>query len=105
MTAIIETGGKQYRINEGDELFIERLPLEVGDTAEFGKVLAVYDGDSVKLGNPTLHDVKVTAEVIKNGKNKKVVVFKMKAKKTYRKKTGHRQPYTLVKIEKIVLPE
>ena len=104
MTAIIETGGKQYRVSEGDELFIEKLPLEAGDTAEFDKVLAIFDGERIELGNPTLAGTKVTAKVIKNGKNKKIIVFKMKAKKTYRRKAGHRQPYTKVQIEKIVLP-
>ena len=104
MTAIIETGGKQYRVSEGDTIFIEKLPLEEGDTAVFDNVLAVFDGEKIKLGNPTIPGVSVTAEVVKNGKNKKIVVFKMKAKKTYRRKTGHRQPYTKVKIEEIVLP-
>ncbi len=104
MTAIIETGGKQYRVSEGDVIYIEKLGLEEGATAEFDAVLAVYDGDKVKLGNPTVAGVKVTGNVVKNGKNKKIIVFKMKSKKTYRKKTGHRQAYTKVKIEKIIIP-
>lgn len=103
MTAIIETGGKQYRVSEGDIIYIEKLPLDEGATAEFDNVLAVFDGEKVKLGSPTVPDVKVTAKVIKNGKNKKIIVFKMKAKKTYRRKTGHRQPYTKVQIDKITV--
>ena len=105
MRAIIETGGKQYTVNEGDVIYIEKLPLEEGDSANFEKVLAVFDGGNVTVGSPFVEGASVNGSVIKNGKNKKIIVFKMKAKKTYRKKTGHRQHYTKVQIDKIVLPK
>ena len=101
MNAIIETGGKQYRVAEGDTLFIEKLPVEAGDTVTFDKVLAVLDGDKATFGAPVVEGAKVTASVVKNGKGKKVIVFKYKPKKGYRRKQGHRQPYTKVTIGKI----
>jgi len=101
MHAIIETGGKQYRVSEGDTLFVEKLDVNSGDTVTFDKVLAVVDGDSHTFGSPTVAGASVAAEVLKNGKGKKVVIFKMKPKKGYRRKQGHRQPYTQVKIGKI----
>ena len=94
MNAIIETGGKQYKVAEGDTLFIEKLPVEAGDTVTFDKVLAVLDGDKATFGAPVVEGAKVTASVVKNGKGKKVIVFKYKPKKGYRRKQGHRQPYT-----------
>ena len=90
MHAIIETGGKQYKVAEGDVLFIEKLPQEAGDAIKFDKVLAIL-GDAPKFGAP----------VVKNGKGKKVVIFKYKPKKGYRLRQGHRQPYTKVEIKKI----
>lgn len=101
MNAIIETGGKQYKVAEGDTLFIEKLPVEAGDTVTFDKVLAVLDGDKATFGAPVVEGAKVTASVVKNGKGKKVIVFKYKPKKGYRRKQGHRQPYTKVTIGKI----
>ncbi|WP_130848533.1 50S ribosomal protein L21 [Intestinimonas timonensis] len=101
MHAIIETGGKQYKVAEGDTLFIEKLPVEAGDTVTFDKVLAVLDGDKTTFGAPVVDGAKVTASVVKNGKGKKVIVFKYKPKKGYRRKQGHRQPYTKVTIGKI----
>ena len=101
MHAIIETGGKQYKVTEGDTLFIEKLPVEAGDTVTFDKVLAVLDGDKATFGAPVVDGAKVTASVVKNGKGKKVIVFKYKPKKGYRRKQGHRQPYTKVTIGKI----
>ena len=101
MHAIIETGGKQYKVAEGDTLFIEKLPVEAGDTVTFDKVLAVLDGDKATFGAPVVDGAKVTASVMKNGKGKKVIVFKYKPKKGYRRKQGHRQPYTKVTIGKI----
>ena len=98
MHAIIETGGKQYKVAEGDTLFIEKLPVEAGDTVTFDKVLAVLDGDKATFGAPVVDGAKVTASVVKNGKGKKVIVFKYKPKKGYRRKQGHRQPYTKVQI-------
>ncbi|NLF36421.1 MAG: 50S ribosomal protein L21 [Clostridiaceae bacterium] len=103
MYAIIETGGKQYKVSEGDTLFIEKIEAEDGTKVEFDKVLAVSTDDGLKVGKPYIEKVKVTAEVEKNGKGKKIIVFKYKAKKGYKKMQGHRQPYTKVKIEKISL--
>ncbi|SHJ82339.1 50S ribosomal protein L21 [Paramaledivibacter caminithermalis] len=101
MYAIIETGGKQYRVQEGDTLFIEKIEAAAGETIEFDKVLAVSNGTSLSVGTPFVENAKVEASVIEHGKGRKVIVFKYKSKKDYRKKQGHRQPYTKVKIEKI----
>ena len=101
MHAIIETGGKQFKVTEGDTLFIEKLPVESGETVTFDKVLAVIDGDKITVGTPVVEGAKVDASVVKNGKGKKVIVFKYKPKKGYRRKQGHRQPYTKVTIGKI----
>ena len=101
MHAIIETGGKQYKVAEGDTLFIEKLPVEAGDTVTFDKVLAVLDGDKATFGAPVVDGAKVTASVVKNGKGKKVMIFKYNPKKGYRRRQGHRQPYTKVTIGKI----
>ncbi len=97
MHAIIETGGKQYKVAEGDVLFIEKLPQEAGDAIKFDKVLA----DAPKFGAPVVEGASVDASVVKNGKGKKVVIFKYKPKKGYRLRQGHRQPYTKVEIKKI----
>ena len=99
--AIIETGGKQYRVAEGDVLFIEKLDVAAGDTVKFDRVLAVIDGDSTKFGTPVVEGATVSANVVKNGRGKKIRVFKMKPKKGYRRTQGHRQPYTKVQIETI----
>ena len=101
MQAIIVTGGKQYKVAEGDTLFIEKLPAEAGDAVTFRKVLAVIDGDKLTVGTPVVEGAKVDASVVKNGRGKKVIVFKYKPKKGYRRKQGHRQPYTKVTIGKI----
>ena len=101
--AIIETGGKQYRVKEGDVIFIERLPAEAEENVKFDNVLAVLDGDGTKIGSPYIEGASVNASVIKNGKSKKIIVFKMRPKKGYRKKQGHRQPYTKVQIDKITV--
>lgn len=101
MHAIIETGGKQYKVAEGDTLFIEKLGTEVGESVVFDKVLAVLDGDKATFGAPVVEGAKVSASVVKNGKNKKIMVFKYKPKKGYRRRQGHRQPYTKVQIAKI----
>ncbi|EGC82383.1 50S ribosomal protein L21 [Anaerococcus prevotii] len=102
MYAIIKTGGKQYKVSEGDLVRVEKLPYEVGDTVEFDEVLLVA-GDEVKVGSPVIENAKVTATVEDQNKDKKIVVFKYKPKKQYRRKHGHRQPYTLVKIDSISL--
>lgn len=100
MYAIIATGGKQYKVSEGDVISVEKLPGEVGDTITFDQVLAV-GGDSFKAGDPTVAGAKVTADVISQGRGKKVIVYRFKAKKGYHKKNGHRQAFTKVKITSI----
>lgn len=100
MFAIIKTGGKQYKVSEGDIIKVEKIEAEAGDKIEFDQVLMVA-GDDVKVGSPVVEGAKVSAEVLDQKKDKKIVIFKFKAKKNYRKKKGHRQPYTLIKIEKI----
>ena len=102
MNAIIVTGGKQYKVAEGDVLYIEKLPNEAGDKVTFDKVLAVLDGDKATFGQPVVEGAKVEANVVKNGKGKKILVFKYKPKKNYRRRQGHRQPYTKVEITKII---
>ena len=99
--AIIETGGKQYRVAEGDLIFIEKLNVEGGDAVTFDKVLAVIDENGSKFGAPMLEGATVTASVVKNGKAPKIRVYKMKPKKGYRLTKGHRQPYTKVQISTI----
>ena len=101
MHAIIETGGKQYKVAEGDTLFIEKLEAEAGQAITFDKVLAILDGDKATFGAPVVEGASVAATVVKNGKGKKVRIFKYKPKKGYRRKQGHRQPYTKVTIGKI----
>ncbi|GAJ38227.1 50S ribosomal protein L21 [Saccharococcus caldoxylosilyticus] len=100
MYAIIETGGKQIKVEEGQEIYIEKIDAQEGETITFDKVLLV-GGETVKIGNPTVEGATVTAKVQKHGRQKKIIVFKYKAKKNYRRKQGHRQPYTKVVIEKI----
>ena len=101
MHAIIVTGGKQYKVTEGDVLYIEKLDAEAGEAVTFDKVLAVLDGDKATFGTPVVEGASVTANVVKNGKGKKVLVFKYKPKKNYRRRQGHRQPYTKVEITKV----
>ena len=98
MYAVIKTGGKQYKVAAGDEIFVEKIEGEAGETVTFEDVLAVADDNGIKAG-----DVKATVsgEIVKQGKNKKVVVLKYKAKKGYRSKNGHRQPYTRVRITSV----
>ncbi len=100
MYAVIETGGKQYRVQEGDVITVEKLNVEAGQVVTFDKVLVLGEGKDVKVGTPYL-DAAVTGTVVENGKGQKVIIFKYKAKKDYRKKQGHRQPYTMVKIESL----
>ena len=100
MFAVIETGGKQYKVNEGDVIFIEKLDVADGETVTFDKVLAV-SGEDFKAGTPYVEGATVTANVIKTDKGKKIYVMKYKAKKNEKKKIGHRQFYTKVQIEKI----
>ena len=97
MYAVIEAGGKQYRVQEGDVITVEKIKAEVGETVTFNTLLISAEGE-VKVGTPYLNEV-VTGTVVEHGKGQKVIIFKYKAKKDYRKKQGHRQPYTMVKIE------
>jgi len=98
MYAIIETGGKQYRVTEGDVINIEKLLVWPGDEVVFDKVLILGDGDAVQIGAPYVEAAQVFGKVVENGKGQKVIIFKYKSKKDYRKKQGHRQPYTMVEI-------
>ena len=97
MYAIIRTGGKQYNVSVGDEIVVEKLNAEVGDVVSVD-VLMLVDDNGVKIGTPVVKGASANAKVIEHGKGKKVVVFKYKPKKNYRKKQGHRQPYTKVKV-------
>ena len=103
MKAIIVTGGKQYTVSEGDVLFIEKLNAEEEATVKFEQVLAILDGENSKIGVPVVEGACVEAKVVKNGKGKKIDVFKYKAKKGEKKHIGHRQPYTKVEITKVAL--
>ncbi|MBS4208968.1 50S ribosomal protein L21 [Bacillus sp. N9] len=100
MYAIIETGGKQIKVEEGQAIYVEKLDVAEGETFTFDKVLFV-GGEDVKVGSPFVEGATVTAKVEKQGRQKKLVVFKYKPKKNYHKKQGHRQPYTKVVVEKI----
>ena len=102
MKAVIVTGGKQYTVAEGDVLYIEKLEPEAEATVTFEQVLAVLDGENSKIGAPVVEGAAVEAKVVKNGKGKKITVFKYKSKKNYRRKQGHRQPFTKVEITSIV---
>ena len=101
MYAIIETGGKQYRVQEGDVITVEKLDVNAGDKVELDKVLVLSDDNGLKVGTPYVEGAKVIAEAVENGKGKKVIIFKYKAKKDYRKKQGHRQPYTMIEIKSL----
>lgn len=101
MYAIIKTGGKQYKVAEGDEVIVEKLEVAEGDSVTFEEVLTIVDGENVKIGQPKVEGAKVTGKVVKNGKGPKIRIFKFKHKTNYRRRQGHRQPFTKVKIEKI----
>ena len=101
MYAIIKTGGKQYKVSEGDVLFIEKLDAEVGAEVTFDEVLTVVDDSDVKVGKPFVEGAKVVAKVEAQGKGKKIRIFKYKAKSNYRRRQGHRQPFTKVTVTKI----
>jgi len=101
MFAIIVTGGKQYKVNEGDVVFVEKLEASEGETVTFDQVLALSGNDGFVMGTPCVQGATVTANVVKNGKGKKIDVIKYKAKKNEKKKIGHRQPYTKVQIVSI----
>jgi large subunit ribosomal protein L21 len=99
--AIIETGGKQYKVTEGVRVKIEKVPGEVGQSIEFTRILAVCPSGTLKVGNPTVAEAKVSGEIVKNGRDRKVLVFKKKRRKGFSKRFGHRQSYTEVLIKEI----
>ena len=101
MYAIIKTGGKQNKVQEGDVVRVEKLDVEEGSVVQFNDVLAISNDDGLKVGSPVVDGAVVEANVVSQGKAKKIIVFKYKAKKNYRKKQGHRQPFTQVQITKI----
>jgi len=101
MYAVIKTGGKQYKISEGDLLKVEKIDGETGDIIELKEVLMIADGDEIEIGTPVLSNASVVSEIVKHGKAKKIIVFKSKRRKGYRKKQGHRQLYTNLMIKEI----
>ena len=103
MYAIIETGGKQYKVSEGDIIKVEKLNAEAGSNYDFKNVLLIADGENFSFGKPYVENACVSSTVIGNGKNKKVIIYKYKSKKGFHKKKGHRQQFTQLKIEKISL--
>ena len=103
MYAIFKTGGKQYRVSEGDTIFVEKLQSNADDVIEFSDVILVNKDDKITVGEPVIKKAKVTAKVLKNGKSKKITVFNYRPKKGSKRKMGHRQPYTKLLIESISL--
>ncbi len=101
MYAVIETGGKQYKVAEGDVIFVEKMGVEEGAEVKFDKVILVGDGNGVKVGTPNVDGAAVSGKVLRNGKSKKIYVLTYKPKKNEKRKLGHRQPYTKVEITKI----
>jgi large subunit ribosomal protein L21 len=102
MYAVVAAGGKQYKVEEGDVLRIEKVDGNIGDALTFDKVLLVADGDNLSIGQPVVENASVNAQIVEQGKNKKIIVFKYKRRKRYRRTQGHRQAYTAVKIASIV---
>ncbi len=103
MYAVVSTGGKQYKVRKGEILKVEKLSGNVGQPVSFDKVLLFSDGQDVKIGQPVLDDIDVRGQIVEQGKSKKIIVFKYKRRKRYRRKRGHRQLYTAVRIDKIGL--
>ncbi len=101
MFAVIKTGGKQYLVSKGDKIQVEKLEVEEGKTIDFDEVLLLKEDDKVEIGKPLLEGVKVKGKVLEQGRDKKDIIFKYKPKKRYKKKIGHRQPFTLVEITQI----
>jgi large subunit ribosomal protein L21 len=101
MYAIVESGGKQYKIHEGEILRVEKLSGEVGESVDFDRVLMYSDGENVNIGSPVLEDIAVKGHIVEQGKARKIIVFKYKKRKRFRKKQGHRQLFTSVKIDSI----
>ena len=101
MYVIVQTGGKQFKVSQGDTIVVEKLAVEVGETVTLDKVFMVSNGDAVTVGSPFVAGAKVTAKVVEQGRDKKIMIFKYKSKKNYHKKQGHRQPFTKLTIESI----
>jgi large subunit ribosomal protein L21 len=101
MYAVIASGGKQYRVEQGEVLRVEKLPGDLGTPITFDRVLIVSDGEAVRIGTPVLDDVSVQGHIVEQGKAKKILVFKYKRRKRFRRKQGHRQAYTAIKIDTI----
>ncbi|NLF83312.1 MAG: 50S ribosomal protein L21 [Candidatus Gastranaerophilales bacterium] len=101
MIAIVETGGKQYKVTEGRYVDIELLDAKEGDSIELDKVLMIVDGENTKIGQPYLEGAKITGKLLKNDRDKKILVYKMRRKKGYRRKNGHRQPFSRLMVESI----
>ena len=101
MYAIVDSGGKQYKVQEGEILRVEKLTGEVGDSVSFDRILMFSDGENVSVGTPLLEDVAVNGHIVEQGKAKKIIVFKYKRRKRYRRKRGHRQQFTAVKVDSI----
>jgi large subunit ribosomal protein L21 len=104
MYAVIQTGGKQYRVQPGDTVMIEKLPGDIGDAVEFSEVLLLSGDDDVSVGRPLVGGAKVTGEIVEHGRGKKLIVYKFRRRKDYRRKNGHRQDFTAVKINEVVKP-
>ena len=101
MYAVINSGGKQYRVQKGDLIRIEKIPGEIGNPVSFDKVLLFYDGENLSIGRPNLDQVSIQGHIVEQGKCRKIIVFKYKRRKRYRRKQGHRQQYTAIKIDSI----
>jgi len=101
MYAIVDSGGKQHKVQEGEILRVEKLTGEVGDSVSFDRILMFSDGENVNVGTPLLEDVAVNGHIVEQGKAKKIIVFKYKRRKRYRRKRGHRQQFTAVKVDSI----
>lgn len=104
MYAVIQTGGKQYRVQPGDTVVVEKLPGNEGDAVEFGEVLLVSNEDTVAVGRPLVEGARVTGQIVEQGRDKKVIVYKFQRRKNYRRRAGHRQDFTAVKISDVVGP-
>ena len=102
MYAVVTTGGKQYKVREGETLKVEKIPGDVGSSVKFDRVLMISDGDTVNIGQPVVDDAMVEGHIVEQGKSKKIIVFKYKRRKRYRRKQGHRQQYTAIKIDSIM---
>ena len=104
MYAVIETGGKQYKVQEGETVYVEKLPGEKGDSVSFDRILLVSGDEAVAVGRPVVEGAKVEGEILHQGRGDKLIVYKFKRRKNYRRKNGHRQSFTAVKINSVVAP-